>query len=48
MSLDITLTALRPTSVWTENITHNLTTMAKAVKVSNTTLYKVVVIAPPV
>jgi hypothetical protein len=41
MSLDITLTALRPTSVWTENITHNLNTMANAVKVSNTTLYKV-------
>ena len=41
MSLDITLTALRSISVWTENITHNLTTMAKAVKVSDTTLYKV-------
>ena len=41
MSLDITLTALRPTAVWTENITHNLNTMADAVKVRDTTLYKV-------
>ena len=41
MSLDITLTALRPTTVWDLNITHNLNTMADAVKVRDTTLYKV-------
>lgn len=49
MSLDITLTALRPTSVFDRGITHNLTTMADAVKVNlvhgaqprETTLYKV-------
>ena len=28
MSLDITLTAVRPTVVWDGNITHNLTAMA--------------------
>lgn len=31
MSLDITLTAVRPTSVWDGNITHNLNKMAAAV-----------------
>ena len=31
MSLDITLTAVRPTTVWEGNITHNLTKMASEV-----------------
>lgn len=30
MSLDITLTAIRPTSVFEQNITHNLVEMAEA------------------
>jgi hypothetical protein len=30
MSLDVTLTATRPTSVYSANITHNLNDMAKA------------------
>lgn len=29
MSLDVYLTAIRPTTVYTRNITHNLNTMAK-------------------
>ena len=32
MSLDITLTAVRPTTVWEGNITHNLTKMASEVE----------------
>lgn len=42
MSLDVTLTKLEPVSVYSGNITHNLTSMAKAVRISNTTLYDVV------
>lgn len=30
MSLDVTLTAVRPTAVYTDNITHNLNRMAMA------------------
>ena len=30
MSLDVTLTAIRPTEVYTSNITHNLNRMAEA------------------
>ena len=47
MSLDVTLTAIRPTEVYTRNITHNLGRMAAAVyfgvdsDIPNLTLYHV-------
>jgi len=42
MSLDISLIEVKPTQVWTENITHNLAAMARAVKLLNDlTLYNV-------
>ena len=42
MSLDISLIELKPTKVWSENITHNLAAMAKEVSLSdNMNLYKV-------
>lgn len=42
MSLDVTLTKLKPVSVYSGNITHNLTSMARAVHINNTTLYNYV------
>lgn len=42
MSLDVSLMKVMPTEVYTDNITHNLGVMARAVKLSNgKTLYDV-------
>jgi len=35
MSLDISLIEVKPTQVWTENITHNLAGMAREVKLTD-------------